>query len=167
MLKKYKNMSKIFNYYSNNIDYTWYESSNIKYSECIDNENELKKLKVTFNNGSTYQYDNVHVNDYLLFRENASQGKALNTYIKSKQYPYTKIESKDLNLLNEELQFRQSSGVFIIISQDETIIKDCFDKIIYQSNRKITENEIEMISQTLTGLGHKISIKNNTNGNNN
>ena len=24
----------MFNYYANDIDHTWYESSNIKYSEC-------------------------------------------------------------------------------------------------------------------------------------
>ena len=38
-------MSKIFNLYTvkngKDVDRTWYQSSNIKYSECIDNDNSL------------------------------------------------------------------------------------------------------------------------------
>ena len=79
-------MAKMFNYYANDVDHTWYDSSNIKYSECIDKENSLKTLKVVFNNGSQYEYRGVDVNDYLMFREDMSQGKALCKYIKSKGY---------------------------------------------------------------------------------
>ena len=44
-------MSKVFNLYTkdsdgNDIDRTWYQSSNIKYSECVDHDNELKTLRV-------------------------------------------------------------------------------------------------------------------------
>lgn len=41
-------MSKLLNVYSDNIDRTWYKSSNILYSECIDNDNKPKTLKVVF-----------------------------------------------------------------------------------------------------------------------
>ena len=32
-------MSKIYNVYENKLDRTWYQSSNILYSECDDKEN--------------------------------------------------------------------------------------------------------------------------------
>ena len=49
-------MAKLFNYYSKlnentGIDKSWYQSSNVLYSECIDVEDELKTLKVVFKNG--------------------------------------------------------------------------------------------------------------------
>ena len=50
-------MSKILNYYNNktHIDKVWYDSSNVLYSECDDIENDYKNVRVTFNNGSTYE----------------------------------------------------------------------------------------------------------------
>ena len=82
-------MAKLFNYYSKlnentGIDKSWYQSSNVLYSECIDVEDELKTLKVVFKNGTQYQYEDVDVNDYLLFRDAESQGQALNKIIKKK-----------------------------------------------------------------------------------
>ena len=90
-------MSKIFNLYTKNkdgidVDRTWYQSSNIKYSECLDYDNRLKTLKVVFNNGTQYEYKNVNSQDYLLFRDASSQGKALNEYIKPKGYEYEKLD---------------------------------------------------------------------------
>ena len=89
-------MSKIFNLYTKNnnginVDRTWYQSSNIKYSECLDYDNKLKTLKVVFNNGTQYEYKDVKTTDYLLLREDESQGKALNKYIKANGYDYEKL----------------------------------------------------------------------------
>lgn len=96
-------MGKIIAIYSNNVDKAWYESSNVVYSECIDKKNELKEVNVVFKNGTEYTYFDVAVQDYLMFREDASQGKALNKFIK--KYEYAKHEEKrDLALLNEELE---------------------------------------------------------------
>lgn len=95
-------MGKIKSYYNNGIDKVWYDSSNILYSECDDNVNQLKTLRIVFKNGRTYEYYGVDVNDYLLFRENASQGKALNQYIK--KYKYEKISDANLLKIEEELQ---------------------------------------------------------------
>ena len=106
-------MSKIFNFYANDVDKTWYQSSNIKFSECIDHDNDLKTLKVVFNNGTQYQYNKVDVRDYLLFREAASQGKALNESIKAKGYEYEKLEDVDTKTLEDELNFRMEGGVFV------------------------------------------------------
>ena len=89
------------------IDRAWYSSSNIVYSECIDNENDFKTLKVVFKNGACYEYYKVSVQDYLMFMHgglDGSNGKALNSFIKSKKYEYKRIDDKDLNQLNEELE---------------------------------------------------------------
>lgn len=86
------------------LDRVWYDSSNILYSECDDNLNELKTLRVTFKNGATYQYESVDVNDYLLFVNgglDGSNGKALNKYIKPK-YEFNKVKNADIGaILNE------------------------------------------------------------------
>lgn len=96
-------MGKIASIYQDNLDKAWYNSSNIVYSECVDKKNELKEVKVVFKNGTEYSYFDVAVQDYLMFREDASQGKALNKFLK--KYEYQKHEEKrDLDLLNEELQ---------------------------------------------------------------
>ena len=94
-------MSKTISCYKDNIDKCWYESSNIVYSECIDHDNALKEVKVVFKNGNEYTYLDVPVQDYLMFREAPSQGKALNSIIK--KYEFVKSENKrDLEQLNEE-----------------------------------------------------------------
>ena len=49
-------MAKLLNVYSNNVDKAWYRSSNVLFSECIDNEDKFKTLKVVFSNGRQYQY---------------------------------------------------------------------------------------------------------------
>lgn len=94
-------MSKIKSLYKNNIDKVWYESSNVIYSECDDNLNALKTLRIVFKNGTMYEYYNVNVNDYILFKEHQSQGKALNAFIK--QYQCKKIGEADVNQIKEEL----------------------------------------------------------------
>lgn len=94
-------MGKIISSYSGNIDKCWYDSSNVVYSECIDHEDALKEVKVVFKNGNEYTYKEVPVQDYLMFREAPSQGKALNSIIK--KYEFVKSENKrDLEQLNEE-----------------------------------------------------------------
>ena len=94
-------MSKIISFYKDDIDKCWYNSSNIIYSECIDHDDKLKEVKVVFKNGNEYTYKDVPVQDYLMFREAPSQGKALNSIIK--KYEFIKSEEKrDLERLNEE-----------------------------------------------------------------
>lgn len=96
-----------------NTDKTWYESSNILYSECVDNKDSLKTLVVTFKNGSTYQYNDVDVNDYVLFKHGGidqSQGKAFHKHIKPK-YEFVKLENRNVSLINEELETLKKNQV--------------------------------------------------------
>ena len=93
------------------LDRVWYNSSNVFYSECEDLIDNLKILRVVFNNGGTYEYRNVDVNDYVMFVRgglDGSNGKALNKYIKpkcecEKIEPISKEELiAELNRLQEE-----------------------------------------------------------------
>lgn len=84
----------------------WYESSNIFYSEFIENRNNnYGDLYVTFMNGSTYKYKSVQITpDYIMFKHgglDGSHGKALNSHIKPK-YEFEKMENKDIHSLTLE-----------------------------------------------------------------
>lgn len=98
-------MSKIYNIYEDNLDRTWYQSSNILYSECEDKANELKTVRIVFKNGRTYEYYDVNVFDYMLFREDSSQGKSFKKYIA--KYETKKVDDTDLNELQKVLEFYQ------------------------------------------------------------
>lgn len=111
------------------IDRAWYSSSNIVYSECIDHENDFKTLKVVFKNGACYEYYKVSVQDYLMFMHgglDGSNGKALNSFIKKNKYEYKRIEDKDLNLLNEELN--------ILLNEKK-------EKMMLKQNEEVTNEE--------------------------
>lgn len=157
-------MSKLFNYYSNDIDRCWYNSSNIKYSECIDKDGELKMLKVVFSNGTQYQYNGVKVQDYLMFREDISQGKALNKFIKGNGYEYEKIENANLDEINEEYAFRVGNGVEIQ-NCDKDIIKvfNNEDKLLCEINKNETKYE-DGIKKVLKSIGYKVRNKKQENG---
>ena len=155
-------MSKIFNFYANDTDKTWYQSSNIKYSECIDHDNDLKTLKVVFNNGTQYQYKKVDVRDYLLFRDASSQGKALNEYIKPKGYEYEKMENADLATLDGELTFRMEDGIFVLYDGNKFTIKDNKDNVICEKEVKLTEAAFQTICSALEAVGKQLY----TDGNN-
>ena len=152
-------MAKIFNYYADNVDKTWYDSSNIKYSECIDHDNELKTLKVVFNNGSQYQYNGVNVNKYLLFREDLSQGKALNKYIKGEGYEYTKLENADMENLEKELDFRTNGGLFISYSDKHFCLKDNKDNIICEKEIELNQDTFDLICTSLEAVGKELYIE--------
>ena len=149
-------MSKIFNFYANDTDKTWYQSSNIRYSECIDHDNELKTLKVVFNNGTQYQYNKVDVRDYLLFRDASSQGKALNEYIKSKGYEYEKLENADLEALDSELTFRIEDGIFVFYDDGKFTMKDNKDKIICEKDVTLSEASFNTICSALEAVGKQL-----------
>lgn len=87
------------------LDRVWYNSSNVFYSECKDVVNDYKILRVVFNNGATYEYKNVDVNDYVMFVRgglDGSNGRALNKFIKPK-CECERIEDLGKERLTEEL----------------------------------------------------------------
>ena len=85
---------KTFERYIDSKDCVWYDSSNIIYSECKDNQSDAKPLKIVFKQGRTYLYSDVSVEDYIMFRNADSNGKAFNRYIKK----YECVRLPDTNL---------------------------------------------------------------------
>lgn len=135
-------MSVVLNVYKDEVDYTWYDSSNILYSECYDKNNDLKSLKVVFKGGRSYLYEKINVNDYLLFRSDLSQGKALNKYIikyASVRLPDTDLEElensrkliiESRNQVSEDdvntiyhIQYDDSNGNIKLLFEDKTIFE--------------------------------------------
>ena len=154
-----KKMSKIFNYYSDKIDRTWYNSSNIVYSECIDHDDALKTLKVVFANGTQYAYYDVDVNQYLLFREDESQGKALNRIIKGGNYKYEKLENANLEAINEEYMLRSGGGFLISNNDDGFTIRTTKDEVVYkEENKKYDETMLKTVTDILTSVGVKFKL---------
>ena len=151
-------MSKIFNVYSNDVDRTWYQSSNIKFSECIDHDNQLKTLIVVFNNGTQYRYDKVDVRDYLLFRDAESQGKALNQYIKPKGYVYEKLENADLSTLDDELTFRMEGGVFVDYDGEHLKMRNNKDEVILDKETKIDREALNAVCAALVAVGKDVKL---------
>ena len=149
-------MSKIFGFYANNVDKVWYQSSNIKYSECIDHDDALKTLKVVFNNGTQYEYKNVSVQNYLFFRDATSQGKALNEYIKSKGYEYEKLENANMEDLESELNFRTEGGIFVLYDGETFTMKDNKDNVICERNVKLTKSAFDTICSALEAVGKNL-----------
>lgn len=87
------------------LEKVWYDSTNIFYSECDDTPNALKTLRITFKNGQQYEYHDVDVHDYLMFRSggiDGSVGKAFYKFIRNK-YEFKKLANNDLEKLMEEL----------------------------------------------------------------
>lgn len=103
-------MSIVYNKYINRIDHTWYDSSNIVYSQCFDNAAPTKSVKIVFKGGRTYLYKDVDPNDYVLFRTSESTGKAANDHI-IKKYQAVRLSDTDLEKLEEmKLQFMEETN---------------------------------------------------------
>ena len=151
-------MSKIFGFYANDVDKNWYQSSNIRYSECIDHDNDFKTLKVVFNNGTQYQYNKVSVQDYLMFRDDSSQGKALNQYIKGKGYEYEKLENADMTSLEDELNFRMEGGTFVFYDGNKFIMKDNKDNMLCDKEVKLTEAAFNTVCSALEAVGKQLYV---------
>lgn len=121
----------------------WYESSNIFYSEFIEDENKNEgNLFITFNNGSTYKYKKVQLTpDYLMFKHgglDGSHGKSLNIHIKPK-YEFEKMENKNIDELIKEKNF--------VLEKKQ---KEIYSKTYFISgHRNITEYEFEKYKITL------------------
>lgn len=112
-------MAKIFSIYKDDLDRAWFESSNVKYAECDDLDNQLKVVRIVFNNGQMYEYKDVNVNDYLMFREADSQGKAFNKYLR--KYDFEKKGLADLEKIENELNELTKEDQFSIRMADDKL----------------------------------------------
>lgn len=152
-LQKKKNMSKLLSVYEDNVDKVWYDSSNVKYSECIDNDNKPKTLKVVFANGYQYQYDDVDVRDYLQFRESSSQGRDINKFIKANGYKCTRLNDADMDAINDEYMFRSNKGFFIKNSDDKFEIRNNVGENVFNLSKQLDEDTYNVVKDILTSVG--------------
>lgn len=93
--------------------------------------------------------------DYLVFREDASQGKALNRLIKDKGYEYQKLGIPDIEKINEEYDFISSGGIYLDNSGDKFKVTSAIGDVLYQHDGKLSEE----IAGVLTGILDSINIK--------
>lgn len=144
-------MSIIFNKYINSRDHTWYDSSNVKYSECIDNDETKKVLKVTFKGGQTYIYRDVDVSDYVLFKNAESTGKAFNEHIKKK---YTGIRLSDIDLASLDDKMNE-------FANDTKVIDEALTNLAYvlEFNAETKEFRLTLNGKTIfEGVDNNFSI---------
>ena len=157
-------MSRIYNRYVNNVDHTWYDSSNVIYSACYDGA-ITKSLKIVFKGGSTYLYQDINPVDYLLFRDAESNGKVFNTHIK--KYPCIKQENTDLGQLEIMKQsFQQDDNLSIAHSVLELQINNETGEFVILKNGNLIFSGIEgqvSIMNLFKSLGINYMITENTN----
>ena len=158
-------MSKIKSFYSNDVDKVWYDSSNVLYSECDDITDGLKVLRITFKNGRTYQYYDVNVNDYLLFRENASQGVALNKFIK--QYKCERIDDLNVDDIQSELEklntaesLKTKNELFEMLGNVCEIIVSAREGL---KGYDLTDNELAFLLHIINKINQSLLITNFSN----
>lgn len=156
---KRKTMSVILNTYRNNVDYTWYDSSNILYSECYDKDNDLKDLMIVFKGGRTYLYEKIDVNDYLMFRSDLSQGKALNKYITVKDVT-GKPKHNVIRLPDTDLNELENKRLLLIEERNKPLEEDEY-KAIYNVQYDDSNKNIKLLFENTVifeGVENKISL---------
>jgi len=155
-------MSKIKSFYCNDVDKVWYDSSNVLYSECDDITDGLKVLRVTFKNGRTYQYYDVNVHDYLLFRENASQGVALNKFIK--QYKCERIDDLNVDDIQSELEKLNASESLKTKNDLFKMLDNVYESIVsVRENLKdydLSNNELAFLLHMINKINQSLLITN-------
>ena len=96
-------MALIYKKYIMSVDHCWYDSSNIKYSECFNTQDDTPKVvKVVFKEGRTYIYRDVDVSKYVMFRDAASQGLAFGMTLKN--CPFERVDDTPMESLDKLLE---------------------------------------------------------------
>lgn len=142
-----------YNKYVNNEDHTWYDSSNVVYSVCYDNNESFKNVKIVFQKGRTYLYRDVNVNDYLMFKNAVSHGQSVNKYI-VKKYQGIRLPDMEIDKL-EELKND--------FTEDDRVTEDAFEKLTYHIdyNNETGEFVLKMSDKPIyTGIEGQVSIVN-------
>ena len=148
-LVKNKNMIS-YNKYTNSRDYTWYDSSNVIHSECIDTNDTAKSLKIVFKGGRTYLYRNVDVNDYVLFKTAQSTGEGFNKHIK--KYKSVRLPDIDITTLNEKQREFQ---------EETKIVEEAITNLAYklEINKETQEFRLSLNDKVIyEGVENQVSI---------
>lgn len=147
-------MSIIYNRYLNNVDHTWYDSSNILYSECFDNVGINKNVKLVFKGGRTYLYKDVNADDYLQFKlTNESHGSAVNKFI-VKKYECVRLSDTDMETLEK---FKEST------IEEDNKIDESMSNIAYHIDINDETGEFNLSinnRQLFSGIEGQVSILN-------
>lgn len=113
-------------------------------------------LTIIFSNGGQYKYSGVVEADYKAFETTDSQGKALNTVIKGKKYPFTKLDSLDVNIVNsikneiEGLKKNIDTDATPSIDEKKLIFSMSFIVTEYLSSGKINQDVLKEVKSILT-----------------
>ena len=150
----------LFSYYiEDKMDKAWFDSSNIYYAECDESDTQFKTVRVIFKNGAIYQYEQVKVFDWTMFKNAESQGKKLNELFKKAGYKYEKIGTANIEELQDEYVFRSGKGYTLYINDGKLRLMDYQDVIKYTMELP-EESVINDIKSMLESIGNVVRIKN-------
>ena len=150
----------LFSYYiEDKMDKAWFDSSNIYYAECDESDTQFKTVRVIFKNGAIYQYEQVKVFDWTMFKNAESQGKKLNELFKKAGYKYEKIGTANVEELKDEYVFRSGKGYTLYINDGKLTLMDYQDVIKYTMELP-EESVINDIKSMLESIGNVVRIKN-------
>ena len=152
----------LFSYYiEDKMDKAWFDSSNIYYAECDESDTQFKTVRVIFKNGAIYQYEQVKVFDWTMFKNAESQGKKLNELFKKAGYKYEKIGTANIEKLQDEYVFRSGKGYTLYINDGKLTLMDYQDVIKYTMELP-EESVVNDIKSMLESIGNVVRIKNET-----
>ena len=150
----------LFSYYiEDKMDKAWFDSSNIYYAECDESYTQFKTVRVIFKNGAIYQYEQVKVFDWTMFKNAESQGKKLNELFKKAGYKYEKIGTANIEELQDEYVFRSGKGYTLYINDGKLTLMDYQDVIKYTMELP-EESIVNGIKSMLESIGNVVRIKN-------
>ena len=150
----------LFSYYiEDKMDKAWFDSSNIYYAECDESDTQFKTVRVIFKNGAIYQYEQVKVFDWTMFKNAESQGKKLNELFKKAGYKYEKIGTANIEELQDEYVFRSGKGYTLYINDGKLTLMDYKDVIKYTMELP-EESVVNDIKSMLESIGNVVRIKN-------
>ena len=150
----------LFSYYiEDKMDKAWFDSSNIYYAECDESDTQFKTVRVIFKNGAIYQYEQVKVFDWTMFKNAESQGKKLNELFKKAGYKYEKIGTANIEELKDEYVFRSGKGYTLYVNDGKLTLMDYKDVIKYTMELP-EESVVNDIKSMLESIGNVVRIKN-------
>ena len=144
-------MSVVYTKYINSTDHTWYDSSNVLYSEAKSVSQKVVNLKLVFAKGRCYLYKNVDIDDYLLVKNAESTGSVANKNV-VKKYECLRLPDIELDKL-EEMKTK-----FI---EQEQLVTEATSKLMYHMVYNPLTNEFVFSMNDVViyeGIENQVSI---------